>query len=90
MTLQRLTWCALPNAASRDQSVKLWCNDEQNGATIYKPLETRLQHKVVMVMMLPVTVCVTASLVPAPLLVAVQDIIFEMGMSTLGSANFLL
>ena len=40
------------HAASRDQSVKLWCNDEQVGATIYKPLETRLQHKVLMVMML--------------------------------------
>ena len=37
------------HAACRDHSVKLWCNDEQNGAIIYKPLETRLEHKVVLV-----------------------------------------
>ncbi|KAL3151622.1 hypothetical protein ABBQ38_012613 [Trebouxia sp. C0009 RCD-2024] len=31
--------------ASRDHTVKLWCTDDPNGSTGYKPLETRWDHK---------------------------------------------
>ena len=33
-------------SGSRDHSVKLWCIDEQNGAANYRPLESRMDHKV--------------------------------------------
>lgn len=34
------------HAASRDHAVKLWCTDDPNGTAVYKPLETRFDHKV--------------------------------------------
>ena len=49
------------HAACRDHSVKLWCNDEQNGTTIYKPLETRSEHKVALVKMLRIRFCMGTS-----------------------------
>lgn len=33
-------------AASRDHTIKLWCNDAQSGTVSYNMVETRLHHKV--------------------------------------------
>jgi len=33
-------------AGSRDHSIKLWRNDEGNGTANYRPLESRIDHRV--------------------------------------------